>query len=259
MALGSILTLYSNRLIKLTLNFEGAIDNVFKKFNQGCPNEETLENILKQKQVLSKNLEEARKILTTLEKTTTTADIIVTTLSVLAKIIKTFPLPTSVPPGVGIPINVITNFSDVLDDIREVLNENNALIFQMSIVLREINNFISSSQLKLNSLDIRIKACRENLSNEELQIFLNDLNRDSLIDSRLSINSNDPLIYKGWRLTTQTRVRDNLTERRIVATNINNPDIILLRELYEDDDGWSFSDSIDILIEEIKFTIDQKS
>jgi archaellum component FlaC len=272
----------------------------------GIPNEQkeqinntlnNIENILNVVIQQKNNIQGALNViiqpLDSLEKLSNTLSGVVTGLQVTVTTIKLLPIPTSVPPGIGIPLNVINGFSDALDTLKKVLDKIEGPIKVIPSVIQQINNILSEISNKLALFDpifsqaisiitlIRLLVnFGGNVTQEQIDQTLEetssklqesiaasngflisssngDANKetDTLLLSQLDPNSNNPLFYKNFKLEIQYNNNNQFSfpSRRIKGKNINNNQI-----LYNENNGnYSFSSSTQVLLDEIKFQIDQ--
>lgn len=260
--------------------------------------ESTVNTIIQQKNSLQGALGTITQPLNTLENTTNTIQGVTTGLKTAVKVIKAIPIPTSVPPGVGIPVNVITKFSDSLDNLRIVINKFEGPLKVIPSSTTQINNILIPIVGKLQEFDtlfekilniiafIRLLLKYPNITQSDIgQIqqdmsislqqslslsgistsnnLLNVVGDKDLLD-QLDPNSNNPLFYKGFRLTIEFDSSNTFKfpARRIKAENPSGT------KLYSTppDQGsgevntsstYSFSSSTNVLIAEVKFNIDQ--
>jgi hypothetical protein len=148
-----------------------AVDKIISKLKDKCPDLSSLKTLFKQKSLLEQTLNSLKSTLTPINSVSSTIETITTTLSTATTIIKTVPLPTSVPPGIGIPVNIITILADSLDTISDILRKNKGLAAQMPAVIESINSSIQTSIDKLNQVNALLSKCAkdaaENLSDDE--------------------------------------------------------------------------------------------
>jgi hypothetical protein len=85
--------------------------------------EKTLNDAIKQKNLIQGALETLLKPIQTLSKLIKNLSKVVTTLNTSIKVLKVIPLPTSVPPGVGIPSSIIIGFADGLSGLKIALDK----------------------------------------------------------------------------------------------------------------------------------------
>ena len=220
-----------------------------------------------------------RNILSSLGKTGQTLNIVGNSISIATNAILALPIPTSVPPGVGLPLNLITQLSQNLDRLSiqsekvegasELIEDSippindrldktidtlNVIIDIITIIL-DIVIFLQyvarSGQSSLQDLRSEINE-EVNNALQEAGISSNtqdNVDEENNLLSRLQENSTDPLFYKGFKLIIQTKLgAGELTQRRVVGTNPTNG-ISLATDL-------SYTTSPEVLVQEIQFKID---
>lgn len=265
------------KAVKSTSRFGDTLDNIISRFEQGCPPKEQLIEIISTKNQALTALQTINTNLNTLSSTFSTVETVLSTLSGVVNTIKLLPAPTSVPPGVGIPLSIITTLSDVLDTVGDSIKKNKGILKVVPRSLQTINASIQPVLLQLQTLDVLLQACInsavEDMTEEEKNDFINELSfsltqtgdfsdpnvneniNDELLD-RLKPNSNNPLIYQNFKLEIQFDAQNQFSfpSRRIKSTNRANTSI----QLYNTDDNqYSYSLTTPILIEEAKFRIDR--
>ena len=277
--LGGIVALLVKNAVKSAVKFELAIDPIIAKFENQCPPRAVLDQTIKQKNQLTNALTQIETSLSSLDKTGSTIDGIVTGVKIGVSILKALPIPSSVPPGVGIPLNVINGFSDTLDTLGVLLKEFGGVTSQISPSLQIITGTLSTVNSKLAILDGLLVGCLEaetegmtNLEKEEyfqsLGIDLSSLDTtggsnnpnnnaegentdvNETLESRLSPNSNNPIVYKGFTIILDNDAGNQFSfpSRRAIGTNDGGVRIVT---------PFSFSSSTEVLINTIKFEIDQ--
>ena len=260
--------------------------------------ESTVNSVIQQKNSLQGALGTITQPLNTLETTANTIQGVTTGIKAAVTIIKNIPIPTSVPPGVGVPINVINRFSNSLDTLKTVIDkfEGPLKIIPPSII--KINDILIPLVGKLAEFDsifqkilniiafIRLLLKYPNITQSDIgQIqqdmaislqqslalsgistsnnLLNTAGDKDLLD-QLDPNSNNPLIYKEFRLIIEFDPSNTFKfpARRIKAENSKG--VKLYSTPPDQGSGevntsstYSFSSSTNVLIDEVKFNIDQ--
>ena len=158
---GGIVSLLVKNAVKSSVKFEIAIDPIIAKLKTACPPKAELDKILAQKNQLTKSLTAVETSLSTLSKTSTTINGVVTGVDIAIKVIKVLPIPVSVPPGVGLPANVLTGLSSTLDVLSILIKESKGVISQISPSLKLITDIISKVKSKLSQLDGLLAGCLE--------------------------------------------------------------------------------------------------
>jgi hypothetical protein len=272
MALGTIIAGLVRNASRSLVNFELAVDPLIERLQQSCPPKTELEVIIRQKNSITTALTQTQTALNTMVQTGQTVNGIINVTDVAVRIIKNLPLPTSVPPGVGIPISVINRFTDTLIKLSDLIKTNKGIVASIAPAVQSLNGDIQTILGKLAQLDVLLAGCLEQatvgLTDEQkedyftsLGINLNTLNTTSdpqvnlvggqALEDSLAPNSNDPLIYKDFKLVLDNDKENKLSfpRRRIVATRITDGVQIV--------GDYSFSASTQILVDEVKFQIDK--
>jgi hypothetical protein len=262
--------------------------------------ENTLNNTIQQKNALQEGLNTITSPLTTVESLAGTIDKIITGVRIAVTVIKLIPIPTSVPPGIGIPVNVINGFSNSLDTLKTVLDKFGGPLKIIPTSINQINSILTTVVGILNSLDpifdklIKILAflklllqqpvLQEDIDStlqeitnniqQSLAVTVGPLTSDSNANinalaneellNKLDKNSNNPLFYKGFRLTIEFDPNNTFSfpARRVTAENDNGVKLYSFRPNQSSGDinassTYSFSSSTQVLVEEVKFSIDR--
>ena len=251
--------------------------------------EASLNNIITTKNSLQGSINQIQGPLDKVEDVTTSLAVIVNGLKISITVIKNIPIPTSVPPGVGVPVNLITRFSNSLDTLSKVVDKTQGPITAAAVVIPIINNLLDALNAKLSALDPLFQkvidfiatiralleygpdATQDEIDDESAKVAsgiqeslavtgnnssgnINALSDEALLE-RLKWVTDNPYYYKGFRLILE-RDPDNtfgFPARRISAKN-NNLNI----RLFNTEDGqYSFSNSVQVLVNESQFLIDQ--
>jgi len=110
-----------------------------------------IEEIYETTNSIKSSLQSLRTPINTLQNSVSGIESVVDTISSVVTVIKLLPIPTAVPPGIGIPINVITIFADTLDSIGKLLDvaKSNLKIIPQStkLMIGIINNTIQKLDL----------------------------------------------------------------------------------------------------------------
>jgi len=262
-----------SKVIKSTERFDIAIDDILNKFQDSCPIKDVLLRIVKQKNQIQSSLSNITSITSNLNKTSTTAKTLITSVDIAIKVIKSIPVPVAVA-GVGIPINVITILADALDKLGDLIKSGKGTINIIPTVLKEISQSVNNITSKLQQLDILLDKCISELAislseDEKLELIeeignitaqsnlfpSEDLNiiHSNILEEKLQPNTYDPLIYKGYKITLQTNDNNplNLLSRRVEGKK--DPNEIVYNTL---EGTYSYSTTLEVLVNEIKFMID---
>jgi hypothetical protein len=158
----------------------------------------------------------------------------------IVTVLSAIPIPTSVPPGIGIPINVITR-------IVKAIEKANKLISALNVVLSIASISLESEVDKLNELILKLK-----------NINLDGLNNQQLTDLTSSIYNNVDNFppYKGFKF--KIKVEENKAfevkgNKRRYAVATDRDGVEVLKSEY------SFTLDPNDLIDQLKLVIDQRN
>jgi hypothetical protein len=237
--------------------------------------EDTLNTIIDQKNTIQEALSTITGPINTLEGLTSTINDIVSIVDGTITGLKAIPLPLAAPPGIGVPANVVIGFSDLLSDAKIYLDTLKGPLSVVPPTIEQINGILSTALEKISSfdpifdkstsiitfikvlLDVGPGATQQDIDRIALDTTANirkSLTTPvvSLIDEDLDPNSNVPINYRGYILTTEYDSSNTFSfpRRRIKASLATNPNNFILGP-------YSYSSSTQVLIDEIKFRIDQ--
>jgi len=268
MGLEAIITPIVTSAAKSIVNFDLAIDPLLAQLQKACPTKPELDKIIAKKNQMSQALSQTQKGLTTLTDTSSTLEGILTGADIAVKVIKALPVPTSVPPGVGIPLNVINGFTSTLIKLADLIKSGKATVKQITPATKIMVTSISQIQDKLSKLDGLLAKCLEEqtvgMTNDEKEAYFTSLGIDlksnttigdgtkpgESLEDRLSPNSTNPYVYKGYTIILDTNSGNKFSfpERRAIATNVEGEKIV---------GPWSYSASTQVLLDGVKFEIDK--
>jgi hypothetical protein len=186
-----------------------------------------------------------------IKKVTEQITIYITVFSIIVAILSSIPIPTAVPPGIGIPINVITK-------IVKTLEKANKLIASLSVILAICNVLLENEIFKLNELILRLKEISQLLDQSTLQ----NLNNQELTDltSNLLTNINQFGEYKGFKFKIKEEQTLGAQQAIVVKGNKRHYAVAINRdgvEVIKSD--YSFTLDPNDLVEQLKLIIDQQN
>ncbi len=288
--LSKLLVKSTTRVIKNTAKFELAVDDLIEKFNLSCPPKDQLLKIVEQKNQIQSALQNVLGEFSKVDKTVKTTETIVTTVEAAVRVIKAIPVPTSVPPGIGIPINVITLLADSLDTLGDLVKGAKGSLKIVPTVSKSVTESAQIILDKLTELDGKLNICIEELAegmnDQEKSELLNEIgnvaaasglstnvnlnvaNEEELV-KRLQPGATNRFLYQktgfpnpDWLLTIEYNNKNEFTfpQRRIRAENINKFDGnpykgVVVYNIYGK--KYSYSTSVEVLVDEVKFVIEQ--
>jgi len=237
----------SNLLISSITIGNKKIEKLVDRVNEQIKNIQTEQDIQKAKLSVNRAkliINQNRTKLQTVQTVITVLEILVPLLDTILQLFKSNPIPSAVPPGVGVPlgvINTIDSKSKTLDDLK----------LAASVILSIINQIIAKLIDDLNVQERRLLPI-EGLLNSGL----NNLSSDQLANLSSGLGYLKGYDYKGFRFfikeeeNTKFVVKGN-KRRYAVALNRDGNEIL--------QSEYSFTLSPDILIEELKLKIDEKN
>jgi len=228
---------------QLILRIQTELFKILNKFLNQCPNPKDLQRIIKIRNNLLKNVNSFQKRVDKLAKIAQTLLITVTAVKLLIKIITSIPIPTAVPPGVGIPVNILTKYSNTLIKLNKILDRLVAEAAAINAIILGVSAIIKNMKQRLESLDAQIQACIKNPS--ELLV------ETSIAESSSNTIPQEDFFYKGYRLEIVQDVVDFKLAPKRHAIAIDRGGTVRLSG------PSSFSSSTQILLDELKFRIDQ--
>jgi len=260
---------------KIKINYK--IDELISKFSNGCPTNTELVRIINQRNQLVIVLTQLKKQINSINKTINPLKVLLTSLSVASKTLKLAPLPVAFgAPAVALPIGTIVSAGDALQLINQKITGFKSNISSFNGIIGYILRVIDELLTKLKSLDTLIEKCAnenaqaiqsqlpittENVaqagtvpnSNAASLIINNLLNAEEsgLINQLQSPDANDINTYKGFILEVLLDDKNDTRFPKRYAVAKTPSGVIVLRG------ESSFSSSVEVLLDEIKFIIDR--
>ncbi len=237
----------SNLLISSITIGNKRIEKLVDRVNEQIKNIRTEQDI--QKARLSVNrakliINQNRIKLKTVQTVIIVLEILIPLLDTILGLFKSNPVPSSVPPGVGVPlgtINTIDSKSKTLDDLK----------LAASVILSIINQIIAKLIDDLNFQESRLLPI-EGL----LDSGLNNLSSDQISNLSPGLGYLKGYDYKGFRFI----IKEEENPKFVIKGNKRRYGVALNKDGNEVlQSEYSFTLSPDILIEELKLKIDEKN
>lgn len=230
----------TNKLIK---KGKDKIDDIVDQTS--CPTQEELTKIISRKNKLVKQLNNLLKLINSTENTLKGFENIVgiLTKTLQAVDLATVALPSSVPPGVGIPVGAINKFENLKQLTQNNLKAEASKISNLTSPLNLLKSTINTALQYLNLLDSLVQHCSPNTPQEQISAELTALTQQQS-------NQLSPVVtnVNGFTMGVETEVTDKpLKRRRAIATNKGG--VVMLKG------EWSYSSIDQILIDELVFYI----
>jgi len=268
------------RTVKSTSRFDIAINSIKTQFDNECPAPQELTKIIQSKNQINQALTQALGALSTINSTAGTINGILTGIDAAIKAIKAIQIPSAITPlapaGIGpslIPGKIFPTLSDSLITLRDFVKTNKGIVNQIPSAISSIQAAIQKTINLLNSLDALILKClneqTSNLTPEAKEAYFNqigfaltqtgnnsnsniNISVNSILEAQLQPNSNNPLLYKDFKLTLEynNSNRFSFPSRRIKGVNDKTGQIV-----YNYGGKYSYSSSTEVLFDEIKYQI----
>ncbi len=186
--------------------------------------------------------------LTSLQQTISQINLYITIFNAIVSILSAIPLPTAVPPGIGIPVNLIVRIVKTLEKAQKLIS---ALNIVLSIATISLENEI----IKLEELILRLKDISQNLTDKSLT-NLNEQQLTSLTNFFSPVGVNDFPPYKGFKF--QIKEEENQAfivkgNKRRYAVAIDRDGVEVLKS------ELSFTLDPNDLVDQLKLVIDQRN
>ena len=172
----------------------------------------------------------------------------ITIFNAIILILSAIPIPTAIPPGIGVPVNLITR-------IVKTLERANKLVSALNIVLAVASVALENEINELNELILRLKEITQNLTDKTL----NNLNEQQLTDltnffSPVGVDEFSP--YKGFKFQIKTEENKSFEvkgNKRRYAVAIDRDGVEVIKS------ELSFTLDPNDLVDQLKLVIDQRN
>ena len=182
------------------------------------------------------------KKLESLQNTLKTISVTITIFSVIVSVLSALPIPTAVPPGVGIPVSLIVKIVKTIEKANKLISALGAILAIASVLL---GNEIS----KLNELRERLKQISFKLDGKSLDSL------SSLSNIFLPVGNEYPP-YKNFNF----KIKEEQDLRFVVKGNKRKYAVAINRRGVEQiKSDYSFTLDPNDLIEQLKLIIDQQN
>jgi len=182
-----------------------------------------------------------------LQKTISQIATYVAIFTAIVAVLSAIPIPTSVPPGIGIPVSLITR-------IVKSLNRAAILIASISVVASIASTILENEIIKLNDLIERLKAVNVLLGDKSSN--LNEQEFADLSNAFLPVGDGEYEPYKGFKFKIKTEENKTFEvkgNKRRYAVAIDRDGVEVLKS------DFSFTLDPNDLIDQLELVIDQRN
>lgn len=233
------------------------------KFAKECPDPKTLQKIIKTRNILLKNVSGLNKRVQKFSTVARTLQTTATLTKVLIKVITSIPLPTAIIPpqvgGVGVPVSLLTKYSNSIVKLNKILDKVLDESSAVTATVTSIGPSLQTTEDRLKSIDALIQQCTEGASTQaDLAALLSTAQPKGNTGSEGT--PTDPVtgevdprfLYRGYKLEIIEDPNSPKIAPRRYAIAKDKRGITVLKG------PSSFSSSTDVLLDEIKFRIDNQ-
>jgi len=146
----------------------------------GCPTPGQLDRLNNKSQNLNSSISKIDRRLDKFRRIPKKLKTPVSALKKIIKIIKLLPIPQSVPPGFGLPVNLTVKYSDILVKLQEFIQQIDEIIVSIETALDVPSSSLSSVKNILSRTDSAVSACQVS---SQLQ---QDLENGNLTEAQLA-------------------------------------------------------------------------
>lgn len=238
---------------KLISQVESQVLSVLRQFSNQCPNAKELEKIIKIRSTLIAHIDSFQRRVDVFSNTADSLSNTISTISTIISTIKAIPLPTAIIPpmsgGIGIPISILTKYSDALVKLNKILDKLVDEVAAIKSTIASITPTLASLKSRLEAIDSAIQQCSKADPANLNQIIATTQPPENTGSE--GVPSQDYL-YKGYVLAIiQDPDSPHIAPKRY-AIATDKAGIVRLRG------DSSFSSSTQVLLDEIKFKIDNQ-
>ena len=229
-------------------------ENLINKFRdkKKCPDPAKVRELILRRNQLVRKLNQIWKIVDTATKIVGGFSGLLAALQTVLNIVKNLPIPTSVPPGVGVPLSLIEKIRERIEKYQQIIGVLSTISVAVLSALLILNVTLRKVIQLLNLLDLCLQDCAEGeIDQEEV---------DAELLAAITLEANDgtpagPYIVNGFTLEVQEESQENAVGslKRRFAVGKNSQGIILLKG------EKSFSSGDQILLNELKFYIESNN
>ena len=189
--------------------------------------------------------------LTNLEKTIAQISLYITIFTAVVAILSAIPIPTAVPPGIGIPVNVITRIVKSLEKAAK-------LIVSLSVITAIAITILETEISKLNDLIERLKTVNQLLDSKSAT-NLNEQELADLSNAFLPVGGEFEM-YKGFKFAIKEEQTLGAQQAVVVKGNKRRYAVAINRdgtEILKSDNSFTLDPND--LIDQLKLIIDQRN
>jgi len=163
---GLIVSVLKQVIVSLNLQ-EKAINKIIAELEEACPNESKLQELIEKKNKVQEVLTEVTQAISSVNKTGATISTILGVLDTVITVLKLLPFPVAIPPGIGVPANVITLIGDGIRTADKELDKLKGIVDGIVGGIGVIKSTVESLLEYVSLLDQAIELCASKIAAEE--------------------------------------------------------------------------------------------
>jgi len=236
----------------LTSQVESQLLTALSKFQNACPSSQDLQNTIKLKNNLTTAVNSFSRRISSLNSFVNTLNGTIIGVTAAITVIKNIPIPTAIIPpmtgGIGIPINILTRYSDTLIQLNKTLDGLEADSKALSSLISGATSTVQGLLDRLSTLDSLIEECSR--TSPDIAALTALAQPPANTGSEGTPDAN--YLYKGYTLSIiQDPNSPKIAPKRYAIAKDKEGITVMIGES-------SFSANTQVLLDEIKFRIDNQ-
>jgi hypothetical protein len=237
---------------KLRSTIQKKVLELLKEFANGCPNVERMKQILAIRNNLLKTIDSFQKRVDAVKPLADNLQPAITAASLALNIIVNLPTPTAVIPpqtgGVGVPMSVLNRYAQTISTLALTIAVIEADIKAINSIVTSVSVPIKTLRDRLQAIDVKIAQCTRDSSDPAAVVDTAQPKENTGSEG----TPNEDYLYKGYTLEIIQDPNSPTIAPRRYAIAKDKRGIAVLRG------QSSFSSDTQILLDEIKFRIDNQ-
>lgn len=209
------------------------VNTELSKFTNTCPTPNQMQTIIRTRNSLINVINLFQQKTSVFSSYAGSIQNIVTALNAVLTIIRNLPIPTAVPPGIGVPIALTNKYAEILFNLIRFSESLQKDAESIGTLVNSVNPFLNNVRNLLNTLDTSLRNCIVDLRNEQLQIRSNTqleiqdiIQQDQQLADTITLSNNREINLQNLRNTLNSGFDINtLTQQQI--NNINSIEDLL--------------------------------
>lgn len=248
-----------NQILGKAFSFEKRANDVLtsltQKFQESCPAQEELQSITVKRDNLATSLNEVYQSINIFQKIIGITSGIITPTEITLTVLKALPIPNQFTTA-----GLVITLGDLLDIAKDLVLKSKSEVNSLESALNTTQTSLTQITTQLQNIDILIQNCsqEQDIAFEAINDELNQLSVTANQQQQDTQNQTSPgtqqngVEYKNLTLKVLLDPSNNTSYPLRYAVAFNNQGIQVLRG------PSSFSSSTQVLLDELKFEIDQQ-